>query len=123
MSEKDKIDAFTLTCAEWPNTAIIVNSNIKIKPTTTLSELEDIEIIFNPKATILTDKRLKRKAVVKKCSLDEDDKEKAFLYAFAKLHGITPKMVERALKGAIVQVGEKHEKKTKKTEEIISNNI
>ncbi len=80
----------------------------------TLSKLEDCEIILNPKATVVRDRKNKgRKAVVKKCSLDEMDLEKAFMYAFLKMHGITPKMIQRAIDKAVVQKDKTDEKKTK----------
>ena len=121
-SKTNETDHLSTMFTEWPRLTFNGDA-ITIKSVTKLSELEDIEIIFNPKATILTDKRLKRKAVVKRCELDEDDREKAFLYAFAKLHGITPRMIDRKLKEAIMQEGKKHEKKAKKIEEVVSNNI
>lgn len=116
MSRKNEIDTLRYAFEGWPTIYTVEGSKA-------VSDLEDIEIIFNPKATILTDKKLKRKAVVKRCDLDEEDKEKAFLYAFAKLHGVTPKMIDRKLKEAIVQVGEKHAKKNKKIKETISDNL
>ena len=88
-------------------------SLIAITPTT-LSNLEDCEFILNPRATIIRDRKNKgRKAVVKKCSLDEMDLEKAFMYAFLKMHGITPKMIQRAIDKAVVQKDKADEKKTK----------
>lgn len=79
-----------------------------------LSKLEDCEIIFNKNATIIRDRKNKgRKAVVKKCDLDNQDHEKAVLYAFLKMHGITPKMIQRAIDKAVVQKEKTDEKKTK----------
>ena len=78
---------------------------------TEMSKLEDCEIILNPKATIIRDRKHKgRKAVVKKCNLDENDLEKAFMYAFLKMHGITPKMIQRAIDKAVVQKDKTDEK-------------
>ena len=78
---------------------------------TKMSKLEDCEIILNPKATIVRDRKNKgRKAVVKKCSLDENDLEKAFMYAFLKMHGITPKMIQKAIDKAVVQKDKEDEK-------------
>ena len=72
-------------------------------PNIEMSKLEDCEIILNPKATIVRDRKNKgRKAVVKKCNLDENDLEKAFMYAFLKMHGITPKMIQKAIDKAVV---------------------
>lgn len=81
------------------------------KPNIEMSKLEDCEIILNPKATIVRDRTNKgRKAVVKKCSLDENDLEKAFMYAFLKMHGITPKMIQKAIDKAVVQKDKEDEK-------------
>ena len=82
-----------------------------VDDTTKMSKLEECEIILNPKATIVRDRKNKgRKAVVKKCNLDENDLEKAFMYAFLKMHGITPKMIQKAIDKAVVQKDKEDEK-------------
>lgn len=65
-----------------------------------VSKIDNIEIIFSNGATIAKDDSLERKAVVKKCNLDEEDDEKAVLYALAKLNGYTPRDIARLIKKA-----------------------
>ncbi len=50
--------------------------------------IANLDLIINKDATVLVDKTTKQKTVVKKYYYDEDDREKAVLYALLKMQGI-----------------------------------
>ena len=90
------------------------DGNCKYTGVSIMSELENIEVILAPDATITMDKTLNRKAVVKRCEEDQHDLEKAVCYALLKMHGITPKQIQKLIDNASdyrEPKGKKHEKK------------
>lgn len=82
---------------------------------TTVPHVKDIEIILSPDATIIKDKHLDRKTVVKKCEDDDENRELAVTFGLLKLLGLTPAQVQRMMANAKdyrePKKGKKNEKK------------
>ena len=64
-------------------------------------DTKDVKVLFNQNATILVGNGAK--SVVKKCELDEDDKEKAVMYAILKSLGISARDIKRMVERGEIQ--------------------
>ena len=66
-----------------------------------IPSLSNLNVIFNDNATILVNKKTKEKSVVKKYAYDDEDREKAVLYALLKLMNITSVQIKQLLDRAV----------------------
>lgn len=79
-----------------------------------LPNVEDIEIILSPDATIIKNHYNKTKTIVKKYEDDTENRELAVTFGLLKNLGITPAQVQKMMANAKdyrVQRGKKHAKK------------
>lgn len=82
--------------------------------TSWIPNVEDVEIILSPDATIIKDKYYNKKVVVKRCAEDEENRELAVTFGLLKLLGLTPAQVQRMMANAKdYREGKKYEKKDK----------
>lgn len=61
---------------------------------------KNIEVIINDDVTVVRDRRSKKKVVLRKCDLDEEDREKAILYGLLKLAGYKKAALDRIINNA-----------------------
>lgn len=74
--------------------------------------LSHYDMYYNEEKSTFVIKDDEKTTIVKKCSEDAEDMEKAMLYAFLKHIGITPKMINEQLKKVHIykKKDDKHEK-------------
>jgi len=65
-----------------------------------LPEEKNIEVIINDDVTVVRDRFTKKKVVLRKCDLDEEDREKAILYGLLKLAGYKKAELDRIINNA-----------------------